>query len=456
MAANEITGVAKHASLPATIIGATPARFPTAGRIRPGIKVLTQAAARHPRAKQLYDAGVQAGTSYDDIELAITHAVPDLRHPLVPKNVPYFTVRRGDFAMPEVADLILEKFGEARGDGERHLYRFPAVFPADNWQAVMPHALMCYGSSELKYWSEYSPDGHDRYCMTFASIPRREQEKRAIRIFGGRKHVRRAENDGQCDPERCPEYQARQCNLTGRFVFLIPGIPSLNVIELPTNSFYAMNAARQTLETVAFLRGGRISGFLEGKTAFWITKRSHEVAMIDDEGHPRRVAQWLIELEAPVDLTRLLQAESDDAGVARGERAAALLAAAPAAAVGAFDDALWPTMVGTAETERADGGPGDPEAPTVADGPEGPRPEHVSDTTPVEGQRIATLYALVDELRIPRDHFERFARRKFGAGWSRNVNGIRRVSEYVGRLDADGGSVLEAMETELDLSTSRA
>ena len=177
--------------------------------------------------------------------------------------------------MPELADQILGKFGEDRGDGVARLYRFPVVFPGRCLAGrSCRHALMCYGAKELKYWSEYSADGRERHCMTFEPVPLDAGGKRAIRIFGGRKHVRRAANDGRCDPEACPEYQARQCNLTGRFLFLIPGIPSINAIELATNSFYSMNAARQTLETVGFLRGGRISGFLDGRTSFWLTKRA--------------------------------------------------------------------------------------------------------------------------------------------------------------------------------------
>ncbi len=316
---NELQRVnGQRATLP-TIIGQAPARFPIGGKIRAGIKALTQAAARHPEALLIYEAGVKAGKAFEEIETEITRAAPDLKYPLVPKNVPYFTVRRADFAMPEVADLILEKFGEDRGDGVTRLYRFPVVFPADAWQAIMPHALMCYGASQLKYWSEYSPNGRERYCMTFEPVPTDSSGKRAIRIFGGRKHVLREQNNGRCDPEACPEYQTKQCNLTGRFIFLIPGIPSINAIELATNSFYSMNAARQTLETVGFLRGGRIGGFLDGKTSFWLTKRQHEVPMIGEDGQPRRVAQWLIELEAPMDLTRLLRIESDENRLIEGE-----------------------------------------------------------------------------------------------------------------------------------------
>ena len=323
---NELQRVNGQKAAVPTLIGEAPMRFAIGGKIRAGIKVLTAAAAREREAQAIFDAGVESGKSFDDIAAEITRAVPELRHPLVPKNVPYFSVRRGDFAMAELADQILAKFGEDRGDGVARLYRFPVVFPADAWQVIMPHALMCYGASQLKYWSEYSADGRERHCMTFEPVPVDSDGKRAIRIFGGRKHVRRAANDGRCEPEACPEYQARQCNLTGRFVFLIPGIASIQPIELATNSFYAMNAARQTLETVGFLRGGRIGGFLDGRTSFWLTKREHEVAMIGEDGQPRRVAQWLIELEAPIDLTRLLVVDGDETRLDQGTRAAALLA----------------------------------------------------------------------------------------------------------------------------------
>ena len=430
---NSLTMAGAGMREPASIIGTTRTGFPIGGRIRPGIKVLTQAAERNNRARQIYETGLKAGTSFEEIEVEIARAVPDVRYPLVPKNVPYFTVRRADFALPEVADLILQRFGEERGDGVRRLYRFPVVFPADAWQAIMPHALMCYGANELKYWSAYSPDGRERYCMTFARVPVDAGGKRAIRVFGGRKHVIRPENEGRCDPEACPEYQSKQCNLTGRFIFMIPGIPSLNAIELVTNSFYSMNAARRTLETVAFLRGGRISGFLDGRTSFWITKKLHEVSMIDEGGQPRRVPQWLIELEAPVDPTRLLHIEDDEVRIAEGERAVALLAGAPKATI---DE----VSVATADpTPQAEGGEGGAEA------------ERVPGETRAEDDPLGALYALVAELEIPRDKFERYAKRKYGTGWSRNANGIRRVAGAVDGFRAKGNGVLAAIDAELDM-----
>ena len=449
----QLTIVGPEMAAAPSIIGSTPLRFPIGGKIRPGIKVLTQAAERDDEAKKIYEAGLNAGRSFEEIEVEIARAVPGLRYPLVPKNVPYFTVRGGDFAMPEVAALILEKFGEERGDGVRRLYRFPVVFPADAWQAIMPHALMCYGASQLKYWSEYSPDGRERYCMTFDRVPIDSAGKRAIRIFGGRKHVTRPENDGRCDPEGCTEYQSKQCNLTGRFIFLIPGIPSLNAIELATNSFYSMNAARQTLETVGFLRGGRISGFLDGRTSFWLTKTLHEVAMIGEDGQPRRVPQWLIELEAPVDPTRLLRIEGDETRFAQSEHAVAVLN-------GSVTSPIDPMTASQADPMTAS-------ATEVPEGRENPehldRPEPVDDSaaskqlpsaTPGQDDPLGALYALVAGLKIPRDKFERYARKKYGAGWSRNVNGVKRVARAVDGFKANDNDFLAAIDAELDMFTS--
>ena len=441
---------ARTATVP-TLIGETPARFAVGGRIRAGVKGLTTNAAREPKAQALYDAGVAAGKSFDDIEAEITRAVPELQHPLVPKNVPYFTVRGADFAMPEVADLILEKFGEERGDGVTRLYRFPVVFPADAWQAIMPHALMCYGASQLKYWSEYSPDGRERHCMTFDRVPVDGNGKRAIRIFGGRKHIRRAENHGRCDPEICPEYQSKQCNLSGRFIFLIPGIPSIHAIELATNSFYSMNAARQTLETVGFLRSGRISGFLDGRTSFWLTKRLHDVPMIGEDGQPRRVPQWLIELEAPVDLTRLLRIEGDETRLVDGERAAAVLNGVVTATKGAVTD-TEPIAPMTPPAMKADDSQ---DGVTSSDALQLDRASSLTQNPAAAeavGERaLDRLFALIADLDVPREKFERYARKKYGAGWSRNANGIRRVLGTVEAMKDNSHGLLAAIDAELDV-----
>jgi hypothetical protein len=301
-----------HAALP-TLLGQSPARIPTGGKIRAGIKVLTRKAEESAEARAIYEQGLAAGNSFVQIEKALAEALPNLKTPLVPKNVPWFTVRGQDFPNPEMARQILEMYGEVREDGVRRLYRFPVVFPSDFWQTVMPHELAAWGSAEKHYWSEYSADGRVRYCKHHVSAPLDGSGKRVIRQFGGRKTAMRERNGGLCDPESCPEYQRRQCNLTGRFLFFIPGIRSISAFELPTNSFYAMNMAIQKFETVSFLRGGRISGFLDRRdTPFVFSKRLMDVAHVDAEGRAVRQRQWIIDLEAEVDVTGLLRGGGDD------------------------------------------------------------------------------------------------------------------------------------------------
>ena len=388
---------------PATVLGQASARIPTAGKIRAGIKVLSRRAAGEPRACEIYERGLRDGQTFDRIEQALADALPQLKNPLVPRNVPWFTVRAADFANPVLAHELLGAYGEDRGEG-RHLYRFPVVFPSDHWQTVMPHELAAWGSHDKRYWSEYSADGRVRHCMCHAPVPLDSQGRRAVRLFGGRKSVLREANGGICEPEACREYQQRECNLSGRFLFFVPGIRSLSAFELHTSSFYAMNAAIQKFETIGFLRGGRISGFLDRqRTPFYLSKRLMEVSHIDERGIAVRVPQWIIELEAPVDVCALLRdREDDEAVIAQAQVACAALAGASSELVAPVD-----------EMEPA--GPGD---------------EPVLDK----------VIALAAGLGVDAPDFDRYAAHRWGPGWKLNARGRRRAWDELQRHrnDAEG------------------
>jgi len=401
---------------------------PDGGKIRAGIKVLTQRAAAQPKARTLYEQGVAAGQTFDQIEQAIIAALPDLKHPLVPRNVPWFTVRGQDFPNPVLAQQILDAYGEDRGEG-RHLYRFPVVFPSDQWQTVMPHELAAWGMHEKRYWSQYAVDGRTRMCMCHAPVPMQPSGKRALRLFGGRKTVPRAENGGRCDPENCAEYQARKCNLSGRFLFFIPGIRSISAFELHTNSFYAMNAAIQKFETIAFMRGGRISGFLDReRTPFWFSKRLMEVAHIDEQGQAVRVAQWIIELEAPVDVTALLREGEDEGLLAQADVATQVLAGQPAAVV-------LPATQAEGEPIMPEAAASSQSAPVAAADAELPSAEAV--------------LALAQDYGIATERFENYARRRWGLGWKLNPRGRRRVWEELERYRNDPQGYADKIDTEL-------
>lgn len=425
-------------TVPITLLGQREPRIPTAGKIRAGIKVLTKKAASNPQVKALYDDGVVSNATFEEIERKIIEAFPGIEKPLVPKNVAWFTVRPNDFPNPALAGQILSLYGEDRGDGVKRLYRFPVMFPADRWQAVMPHELACWSRSEKRYWSEYGPDGHTRYCKMHAPARIDAQTRRVLRTFGGRAHQLRPENDGRCDPELCPEFQNRLCNLSGRFIFYIPGIKSLDAFELQTNSFYALSRAIERFETIAFLRGGRLAGFLDrNHTPFFLTKKLREVSHIDlKTGQPVRSAHWIIELEAPVDVSALLIEQDRDDTIELAEEAVRNLQGQRGQDISSASPLVSGYHCQPNDADVVDM-PCDSSSMPANEAP----PEHPDiDTAPV--------YALVAEYGIPLDRFDAFADRSWGAGWRRNVRGCARVLAELEKYRGSPEALIERVAAE--------
>ena len=426
---------------PPSVLGEARIRAPISGRIRSGLKVLTKQAQASPEAKRIYEEGMRKGLSFEEIGHALEKA--GFKGALVPKNTPFFVVRRRDFVVPETADRILELYGDDRGDGERRLYRFPVVFAMDHWLSVIPHGFRCFTASELKFWSEYAPDGR-RVCMTHAAAPADPRSRRAKRAFGGRPVRLREENGGLCDPNACPEYQGRQCNLSGEFLFYIPGIPGAGMISLPTNSFYSMLHAREKLEMVAAMRGGRIAGLFRGRPLFEITKREREVSMLDPQtGQPRKTRQWLIELESTLDAVSLMRPGDPD-------EAAALLAGETPKAMPPMRDEPWPAQ------DSGAGGPAleapKPEGAAEVSGAAGPTEDAPEGDAPGKtGRPEATDRETVEQIKNKRKlvhemlrragievgAFRAYAERAWGAGWSVHLEALERACETLDPLVDD-------------------
>jgi len=415
-----------------TLLGQGTARIPTGGKIRPGIMVLTKKAAELPGAKEIYQQGVADGHSFEQIERALKDALPQLKAPLVPRNVPWFTVRAQDFSNPEVARQILDAYGEERGQGRR-LYRFPVVFPADHWQSVMPHELAAWSTHEKRFWSQYSADGQIRHCMCHAPIPMDATRRRTIRIFGGRKTMMREENGGVCDPESCPEYQVRQCNLTGRFLFFIPGIRTISALELPTTSFYAMSNAIQRFQAIGHMRGGRISGFLgRARETFYLSKVLRDVPHIDEEGRPVRVPQWIIELEAPIDVTALLRDDEDqETAIMQASLAEQVLEGVPAADV--------PDEAEAVSADVSTTSPGMEEPPMRPGNP-----------------TLEQLLGRAEAMGIDGRRFHQYADRRWGRGWKINPHGRCRVWDELDRYANDPEGYADKIDCALGQSEGLA
>jgi Recombination directionality factor-like len=289
---------------PRSLVEERAPRAPTIGKIRPGIKALKSAARNNTQAVKLYNDLVAKGESFDTIADVIERQC-NIRNPLVPKNVDYFTCRRADFANPDVADEIMRLYGEDRGQGVR-LYKFPVLFPFNDWLQNVPNEMAAFGTNGRKFFSIYQ-DGI-RHCKMYQKVEVDPKAQRAKRLFGGRQVVSRQDDhipDGICNPEMCPQYQSQQCRLTANFVFAIPDIKGLGLIELPTNSFYVLKNAYSAMQLMKLARG-RLAG-----TRFWLTKREEEVTRLDELGEPVRVKQMLTTLDAEVDIGALLDAEDD-------------------------------------------------------------------------------------------------------------------------------------------------
>ncbi|MBB4844380.1 hypothetical protein HNP55_002916 [Paucibacter oligotrophus] len=427
--ANAIVTIQDGSVAQPTLLGQGPARIPTGGKIRPGIMVLTKRAAEVPQAKEIYKQGVADGHSFEQIERALKEALPQLKSPLVPRNLPWFTVRAQDFPNPEVAQQILDAYGEERGQGHR-LYRFPVVFPADHWQSVMPHELAAWGTHDKRFWSQYSADGVTRHCMCHAPVPMDHTGRRTIRIFGGRKTMLREDNGGVCDPESCPEYQARECNLTGRFLFFIPGIRTISALELPTTSFYAMSNAIQRFQAIGHMRGGRISGFLgRARETFYLTKVLREVPHIDENGRAVRVPQWIIELEAPIDVTALLRdGEDTEAAIMQASMAEQVLEGVPAGHPAAADKAI-----------EGDAKPVDVAAPM--------RPGHPT---------LEQLLGRAEAMGLDAGRFQQYADRRWGRGWKINPHGRGRAWDELERYANDPEGYADKVDCVLGAMAGRA
>ena len=428
-------------------------RPPVIGHIRPGIKVLTSKARGNQRAVELYNTMVAAGDSFDTIAIALESKC-NLKNALAPRNTPYFTCRRSDFTNPDVADEILKLYGEDRGEGLK-LYRFPVLFAFNDWMQNLPNQMTVYGTNGRKFWSQYEGDGI-RYCMTYAKVVRDQRAQRAVRHFGGRTVIRRQDDaipDGICDPEQCPQYQARQCNLSASFIFAVPDIKGLGLIELPTNSIYVLQKAYSAMQTVQLARG-KLTG-----TRFWITKREFDITRINESGEAVRTTQPLTVLDADIDIGALLDAADDPVPAldAANQAVALLEAGGNVVPLGALEqpnvavsplgeasgsDGADPVGISTQSAELQD----TPSTAQLAPGPllqhvlsnevagSGEAPESLSDKRDRMSDLLQRLGLSADDRQLA---FRLYAHTTYGRGWAERAADVDSMNERLAKALAN-------------------
>lgn len=275
------------------------------GKIRSGIKVLTNAAQKNPRAVSIYAEGVASRQKFSEIEKRIKDAT-GLSNPMYPRNTQYFSVAASDFGMPEIAQLIIDKFGEMRGEDDRkQLYRFPVVFHSDDLGEVYPNQFKRHGH-EPHYESHYGEDGI-RYCRYLPNVT--EEQKTEIRVRRLKKVPRREKViRGTCEPGDCNEFGQGQCKFRGRLLFYVPGIPSTGLLGMETSSEYAAEGIWSDLERIRNALGTipRTNPANPGAPIFWITKSLEPRTYFDERGDKQNGFQWVPKLQADIDIGALL------------------------------------------------------------------------------------------------------------------------------------------------------
>jgi len=288
-------------------------RFPRAGVIRPGIMAPKKSCSTADVKK--YETMVSQGLSWDEIEKEIG------RGKLIPRNVDYFTIHPEDCVNPENAARIHELYA----DDDGRLRSFPVVFPVNEWWNIIPHSLRCFGANGLKFKSDFKfirdTNGKVVDAERVCRFP--EDTDPGKKVFGGRKWGERP-----CDPNVCMEYQKGECDFGGVIQFLIPGVPGMGVWVLPTTSWYSLAGVKDALALFSSVTGGRISGAFGKNTGiFRIRKKKTRISRLDPKsGKSVRTEQWLITLDADVDLTQLVASyENNHRALEASGRAAAML-----------------------------------------------------------------------------------------------------------------------------------
>lgn len=376
-----------------------------AGKIRPGIKVLTNAAKQNPKAVRLYEEGVAKRKKFSEIEKEIKEAT-GLPNPMFPRNTSYFSVAASDFGMPEIASLIVDLYGEVRdGDQVRRLYRFPVVFHSDDLNAVYPNWFKRHGG-DPSYESHYGEDGV-RYCRYLPELT--DEQKENIKIRRIKKLPRREKViRGKCEPGICNEFQQGQCKFKGRLMFYIPQIPATGLLAMETSSEYAAEGIWMDLQRIIDALGyiPRTNPNKPGQPVFYITKVQEQRTYFDEHGKKQTGFQWVPKLQADIDLGQLLQT---------GVRPALPAPTTPVA---------WLTAP-----------KGMPDAVVLADANQGSDGGAVlatdaqSEGTPLDPADV--LQGLIDNMQIEEEVVMRYFDLKIGEGWEGSAEHLNRAIEMM-------------------------
>ena len=380
------------------------------GRIRFGIQNLTFESQKNPLAVKIYEEGVEAGLKFDAIEREIQE-VCKIKNPLKPENTEYLRITKSDFNDPESVQILLDKYGEDRGNGSgKRIYSLPILFPYDDPLKVMPHRFSNYTFSSLVYFSEYGNDG-ERYCMKYSTPKKSEVSTRLTRSFGGRaKEIRQDEYiNGLCETEMCPEFQDRKCSLDLNLYFLIPGLQGAGVVQAHSVSTISLNQWYSTLMMVYKARGTLRN------VKFSLTKKLMDVTFINKLGKTEKVEQFITVITSNIDIPELMMQSLE------GIKNEAILIQDGNDASSVLQGKKPLDVVVTSNEKRNE----QFERLQVY-----LKKVNESDCEELTKQ-VKVLKGYLFYLNVPLSDFEEYAIQKYGADWSKNIEQVKNAVNLV-------------------------
>jgi len=259
----------------------------------------------NPKAISIYADGVAKRQKFTDIEKRIKDQT-GISNPMYPRNTPYFNVAASDFGMPEIAQLIVDTYGEMRDDDARSSCIASQSFSTRTTltRSIQTSSNDTATNHTTSRTTVKTASGTAAICRPY----RKNRQQQFVLVASKRCHGARKLFAAKCDPGTCDEFGQGQCKFRGRLLFYVPGIPSTGILGMETSSEYAAEGIWSDLERILDALGTipRWNPNKPGAPIFWITKSLEPRTYFDEHGKKQSGFQWVPKLQADIDIGAVL------------------------------------------------------------------------------------------------------------------------------------------------------
>ena len=185
--------------------------------------------------------------------------------------------------------------------------------------------------------------------------------------------------------------------------------------------------------------------------------------MLFRSGKAVRTTHWIIELEAPIDVTALLRANDDETALLDAGEAARVLEGLGNSARPEGDDSSM-VDIGTRDaksneedaaarsgnaTAHASRASVQQSTSTIGSHSAGARHRKPTASPGEAAASVEQVLAAAGAFGIDATHYETYAARRWGTGWKLNANGRRRALDEIERYRNDPDGLVDKIDVEL-------